>query len=117
MKQKKYDFARDHMLMTEYMTRAQSKYAAHCDLVDPPYALLETSLGLIRYIHTCARFQVELLGVQLGKLDPLTEPELSQMFESLFDRAYDLWDFSDDFARIRKVDLMSCRRRRTPTAR
>src|SRR5271157_4884684 len=60
--------ANSHMLFTELMTRKNSEDANGYDFVDKPYAV-------IKYIHTCAWFQKELLGSQLLEVDPLTEPE------------------------------------------
>lgn len=101
MEQKIYDMAHFHMLLTEYMTRTCNE----TDLYDSlgafykPAALLDTTDGLLRYIRTCARFQVKLLGAQLEKLDPLMEPELYQMLESLSHSAYNSWEFSDECTR------------------
>jgi hypothetical protein len=102
MTQKNYDLAQFHMLLTDYMTRTDDENADRCDSltpIDTPTALLDTPCGLLRYVRTCARFQVKLLGTQLEKLDPLIEPELFQMLESLSNRAYDLWDYSGECTR------------------
>ena len=64
-----------------------------------PQALLDTPDGLLKYIRTCAKFQVELLGTQLDKLDPLIETEMFQMLSSLSYRTYNLWAYSNDCTR------------------
>jgi hypothetical protein len=99
MTKKVYDLAHFHMLLTESMLRMDAKHADGFDYLDTPQALLDTPYGLLKYIRTCARFQVELLGTQMEKLDPLIEPELFQMLESLSNRAYDLLDYSDECTR------------------
>jgi hypothetical protein len=94
MTKKTYDFAHFHMMLTECMTRMNSKHADD-DPLDLPQALLDTPYGIFRYISSCAQFQMELLHQQLNQ-DLQIEPEIHEKLSSLFERVLNLLNASTD---------------------
>ena len=90
MNQKTYDFAHFHMLLTEYITRTNSENAEDYDLLEAPYEPLNTPYGLFRYISACSRFQMELLEMQLNRIDLLIEPEVYERLISLSNKVLKL---------------------------